>query len=257
MARFVKDGAFGYKAVPGGHSDPECTHVILTLKEYDKLLQEKARAEQETRDTKYDAGRAIDKAKRDASYMAQKAAEEARQTVADMEEALAAEKAESAHQRALNANLLRISKERANADRKLKPKKGHTGYVVVISEETDHQYKDGNRHVKRVLLWKTVIQSPYVVDFPEEQVREQILEELLRKNEDGYQLIDRLGINGIYNKGYGSMIEDRRWCAEPDKYNIMLKPKFRVNFRSGYWEVICLHTKPLDVVPKDMRVCEK
>ena len=255
MARFVKDGAFGYKAVPGGHSDPECTHVILTLKEYDKLLQEKARAEQEARNTRYDAERTIDKAKRDASYTAQKAAEEARQTVADMEEALAAEKAESAHQRALNANLLRISRERANADRKLKPKKEHTGYVVVVSEETDHQYKDGNRHVKRVLLWKTVIQSPYVVDFPEEQVREQILEELLRKDEDGCRLIDRLGINGIYNKGYGSMIEDRRWCAEPDKYNIMLKPKFRVNFRSGYWEVICLHTKPLDVVPKDMRAC--
>lgn len=255
MARFVKDGAFGYKAVPGGHSDPECTHVILTLKEYDKLLQEKARAEQEARNTRYDAEKAIDKAKRDASYTAQKAAEEARQTVAGMESALAAEKAESAHQRALNANLLRISRERANADRKLKPKKEHTGYVVVISEETDHQYKDGNRHVKRVLLWKTVIQSPYVVDFPEEQVREQILEELLRKNEDGYRLIDRLGINGIYNKGYGSMIEDKRWCAEPDKYNIMLKPKFRVNFRSGYWEVICLRTKPLDVVPKDMRAC--
>lgn len=255
MARFVKDGAFGYKAVPGGHSDPECTHVILTLKEYDKLLQEKARAEQETRDTKYDAGRAIDKAKRDASYMAQKAAEEARQTVADMEEALAAEKAENAHQRALNANLLRISRERANADRKLKPKKEHTGYVVVVSEETDHQYKDGNRHVKRVLLWKTVIQSPYVVDFPEEQVREQILEELLRKDEDGYRLIDRLGINGYYGKGYGSMIEDREWCAEPERFNIMLKPKFRANFRAGYWEVVCLHTKPLGVVPKDMRVC--
>ena len=255
MARFVKDGAFGYKAVSGGQSDPECTHVILTLKEYDKLLQEKARAEQEARSTKYSAEREIEEAKRAARYTAQKAAEEARQTVAGIESALAAEKADSAHQRALNANLLRISRERANADRKLKPKKEHTGYVVVLSEETDHQYKDGNRHVRRVLLWKTVIQSPYVVDFPEAQVREQILEELLRKNEDGYRLIDRLGINGIYNKGYGSMIEDRKWCAEPDKYNIMLKPKFRVNFRSGYWEVVCLHTKPLDVVPKDMRVC--
>ena len=257
MARFVKEGTFGYKVVLGGQFDQECTHVILKLKEYNKLLQEKERAEQKARNTKYNAERAIDKAKREASCTAQKAAEEARQTVADMKEALAAERAESAHQRALNVNLLRIAKERANADRKLKPKKEHTGYVVVFSEEIDHQYKDGNRHVKRVLLWKTVIQSPYVVDFPEEQVREQILEELLRKNEDGYRLIDRLGINGIYNKGYGSMIEDKRWCAEPDKYNIMLKPKFRVNFRSGYWEVICLHTKPLDVVPKDMRVCEK
>ena len=160
MARFVKDGAFGYKAVPGGQSDPECTHVILTLKEYDKLLQEKARAEQEARSTKYSAEREIEEAKRAARYTAQKAAEEARQTVAGIESALAAERAESAHQRALNVNLLRIAKERANADRKLKPKKEHTGYVVVFSEEIDHQYKDGNRHVKRVLLWKTVIQSP-------------------------------------------------------------------------------------------------
>lgn len=255
MARYVKGSTFGYKDVPGGQSDPECTHVILTKKEYDQIYREKAVAESEASRAKYEAERAIADAKQGAQYTAQKAAAEARQTVEAMEADLVAERAESARQRALNANLLRISRERANADRKLKPKKEHTGYVVVISEETDHQYKDGNRHVKRVLLWKTVIQSPYVVDFPEEQVREQILEELLRKNEDGYRLIDRLGINGIYNKGYGSMIEDKRWCAEPDKYNIMLKPKFRVNFRSGYWEVICLHTKPLDVVPKDMRVC--
>lgn len=255
MARFVKDGAFGYKAVPGGQSDPECTHVILTLKEYDKLLQEKARAEQEARSTKYSAEREIEEAKRAARYTAQKAAEEARQTVAGIESALAAERAESAHQRALNANLLRIAKERANADRKLKPKKEHTGYLVVFSGEKEHQFKDGNRRVKRVLLWETVIQSPYVVDFPEVQIRKQILEELLRKDEDGYRLIDRLGINGYYGKGYGSMIEDREWCAEPERFNIMLKPKFRANFRAGYWEVVCLHTKPLGVVPKDMRVC--
>ena len=256
MAKFVKEGAFGgYRDVPGGQSDPECTHVILKLKEYEKLLREQTRAEQEARCAKYCAERAIEEAKRDARYTAQKAAEEARKMVAGMECALAAERAESAHQRALNANLLRISRERVNADRKLRPKKEHTGYLVVFSEETDHQYKDGNRRVKRVLLWKTVIQSPYVVDFPEAQIRKQVLEELLQEDEDGHRLIDRLGINGIYNKGYGSMIEDREWCAEPGKYNIMLKPKFKANFRAGYWEVICLHTKPLDVVPKDMRVC--
>ena len=256
MAKFVKEGAFGgYRDVPGGQSDPECTHVILKLKEYEKLLREQTRAEQEARCAKYCAERAIEEAKRDARYTAQKAAEEARKMVAGMECALAAERAESAHQRALNANLLRIAKERANADRKLKPKKEHTGYLVVFSGEKEHQFKDGNRRVKRVLLWETVIQSPYVVDFPEVQIRKQILEELLRKDEDGYRLIDRLGINGYYGKGYGSMIEDREWCAEPERFNIMLKPKFRANFRAGYWEVVCLHTKPLGVVPKDMRVC--
>lgn len=51
------------------------------------------------------------------------------------------------------------------------------------------------------------------------------------------------------------MSEDRQWCAGPGEYNIMLNPKFKANFSAGYWEVICLHTKPLDVIPKDMRVC--
>lgn len=109
--------------------------------------------------------------------------------------------------------------------------------------------------MKKVVLWKTVIQSPYVVDFPAAQARKQILEELLQEDEDEHRLIDRLGINGIYNRGYGCMIEDRQWCAEPGEYNIMLKPKFKANFRAGYWKVICLHTKPLDVVPREMRVC--
>lgn len=256
MSEYVKRTVLGgYKEVPGGYSDPECTHVILTLKEYDQILRKKERAEQEARSTKYDAEKAIEAAKREAYYTAQKAAEEARQAVEDMEDALAAERAESAHQRALNANLLRIARERANADRKLKPKKEHTGYLVVFSGEKELRFKDGNNHAKRTLLWETVIQSPYVVDIPEAQIRKLILEELIQEDEDGYRLIDKIGIHGMYPKGYGSMLEDREWCAEPEKFNIMRKPKFRANFRAGYWEVICLHTKPLDVVPKDMRAC--
>lgn len=256
MARFVKDGAFGYKAVPGGQSDPECTHVILALKEYEKLLQEKARAEQEARNTRYDAEKAIDKVKRDASYTAQKAAEEARQTVADMEEALAAERAESAHQRALNANLLRIAKERANADRKLKPKKEHTGYVVVVSEEREYRYRNG-RKWNKVKLRETVLQSPYTVDFSETEVKTQIERELFPK--DDVWLIGRIGITGRYGGTYEEMVEDGSVDEEFLKRNILLKgqQRLRANFRSGYWEVICLHTKPLDVVPKDMRVSAK
>lgn len=141
----------GYKEVLGGQTDPECTHVILTLKEYNQILQGKARAEQEARNTKYDAERDIEKAKREARYMAQKAAEEARQTVGEIKGALDAERAESAHQRALNANLLRVARERANADRKLKPKKQHSGYLVVFSGEREHQYKDGNAHLEQFL----------------------------------------------------------------------------------------------------------
>ena len=253
MARFVKDGAFGYKAVPGGQSDPECTHVIMTLKEYDKLLQEKARAEQEARSTKYDAERAIDKAKRDASYTAQKAAEEARQTVAGIESALATERAESAHQRALNANLLRIAKERANADRKLKPKKEHTGYVVATSEEREYRYRDGKKW-KKAKLWETVLQSYYSVDFTEEVARTQIERDLFPKGETW--LIAEIGISGRYGGRYEGMIEDTSVSEDFLKHNILLagQQRLRANFRSGYWELVFMHTKALGVVPPNMRV---
>ena len=256
MARLVKEGTFGYKIVLGGQFDQECTHVILKLKEYNKLLQEKARAEQKARNTKYNAERAIDKAKREASCTAQKAAEEARQTVADMKEVLAAERAESAHQRALNANLLRIAKERANADRNLKPKKEHTGYVVVVSEVREYRYRSGKKW-NRVKLRETVIQSHYTVDFSETEVETQIERELFPKND--VWLIGRIGITGRYDGTYEEMMEDSSVDEELLKRNILLKgqQRLRANFRSGYWEVICLHTKPLDVVPKDMRVCEK
>ena len=40
MSEFVKKTIMGYKTLDGGHSDPECTHVILPVKEYDDLLRE-------------------------------------------------------------------------------------------------------------------------------------------------------------------------------------------------------------------------
>lgn len=45
MSEFVKKTMMGYKEVPGGHSDPECTHVILTEAEYAKLLRQLSDAE--------------------------------------------------------------------------------------------------------------------------------------------------------------------------------------------------------------------
>ena len=55
MAKYVKEGTFGgYKEVPGGLSDPECSHVIMSLKEYNELHRRITAAEQESRNTKYE-----------------------------------------------------------------------------------------------------------------------------------------------------------------------------------------------------------
>lgn len=60
MAEFMKRTALGgYKPVQGGYSDPECEYVVLTKKEYDQILKEKAQTEQESWNTKYDADKKI------------------------------------------------------------------------------------------------------------------------------------------------------------------------------------------------------
>lgn len=238
MGEFVKKTMIGYKELDSGYSDSECTHVILTKAEYDKILDERRAANLAAVNAKSDAEREIRKARGEADRKARKATEDAQKAIGEMQAELDGEKAESAHQRALNANLLRIAKERANADRGIKPKKEHTGYAVASSGEKEHRYKDGNRHWKKKLLWETVVQSPYTVDMPEAVARRQIMEELLKEDGAGVRLIDRLGIDTVYRGSYAAMRDDyewcKVWCKEPGQYNIMLQPSFRANFRAGY-----------------------
>lgn len=35
--------------------------------------------------------------------------------------------------------------------------------------------------------------------------------------------------------------------------NVMLERRLKANYRTGFWEMIFLHTKPLAAVPSDMR----
>ena len=202
MGEFVKKTMMGYKEVPGGHSDPECTHVILTEAEYAKLLRQLSDAEQKARITKSEADKEIREANREADRKAQEAALKANQAIEEWRAALEAERAESAHQRHLNANLLRIAKERANADRGLKPKKERPGYVVVHSEEKEYSFRDGRKRLYKVKLWETIIQSPYSVEFAESVVRKQIEDEMFPEGKEW--LIAKIGITGKYNgRRYG------------------------------------------------------
>ena len=52
MSEFVRKAMMGYKEVPGGYEDPECTHVILTKQEYADQLKEINQARREAQSTK-------------------------------------------------------------------------------------------------------------------------------------------------------------------------------------------------------------
>lgn len=256
MSEFVKKTMMGYKEVPGGYTDQECSHIILTKKEYDQQLREISAAKQEALNARYNADREIQEARNYAKNQIAAAESAASKKVADLERALAAEQKESALQRGLNANLIRIAKERANADRKLKPKKEHTGYVVVASMEKEHRYKDGNRRWRSVMLWETVLETPYAVDLEVAEVR-RLIQELFQKDEAGNWLIQRIGINGNYPKGYAEMIDDKDWREDYRQYNVMLERRLKANYRTGFWEISFLHTKSLAAVPADMRAGQK
>lgn len=96
------------------------------------------------------------------------------------------------------------------------------------------------------------METPYTVDFEAEQVRG-LIRELTQEDEDENWPIRRIGITGNYPGKYANMIQDKEWREDYEKYNVMLERWLRANYRSGYWELIFQHTKPLAVVPPDMR----
>lgn len=251
MSEFVRKTALGgYKIVSGGYNDPEMSHVIMTKVEYDRLLEQLQDAKNEASAAADQADRRVRFVKSQADGKIQQIQATADKIAGDLREELSAERAEREYQQRLNANLLRISKERANASRKLKPKKEHSGYVVISSMEKDYSYKYGSNR-RTVRLWETVLQTPFSIDFTEEQARTET-ERLFQKDETGMWPIGKIGINGQYLDGYGEMIRDRD-AAEWKEYNVIVEKKLRANFRAGYWEQIVLHTKPLGVVPAEMR----
>ena len=228
----------------GGSSNSECTHVILTLDEYDGLKREISSAQQAARNAEYNADKKINQIQSEAQSRITDAEKKIAKNTAEWEKKLAAEQQES--------NLLRITKERANAERDLKPKKEHTGYVVLTSVEKESRYKDSYGHPRTITLWETAMETPYTVDFEAEQVRG-LIRELTQEDEDENWPIRRIGITGNYPGKYANMIQDKEWREDYEKYNVMLERWLRANYRSGYWELVFLHTKPLSVVPPDMR----
>lgn len=242
----------GYKTLDT--LDGECTHVIQTRQEYEMLLNQRDRAQREKEEAERAATREITRVKQEAAHEADRAAQMAQAQIDDLLQ-VERKTAEIADQRALNANLLRISRERANADRGLRPKKVHTGYVVVMSSEKEIRYKTGRNKLLTAKVWETVLQSPYSVDFTESQARQLIEEDLLaRKN----GLLADVGITMICSgSSYENLIETENWKEIKAAHNTLFSRQLRANYRVGYWEYIIQHTKPLGIIPADMRAGTK
>lgn len=240
----------GYKAVAGGSSDPECTHVILTLNEYDKLHQRIRTAINDGERAKDEAARAAAASADNAEKAVRKIQEEAAQKIEQMQKQLTVEQEAKIYQMGLNQDFKRMARERANADRGIKPKKERSGYVVLSSRQKKYKYKKNRDYIAEVYLWETVIQTPYVVSFTAEQAMTET-QELFERDEQGDWMIGRLGIAGEYDGKYEEMIADRQ-CATWRNYNIIVEKIFNANAKAGYWEIIITHTKSLDNIGTEL-----
>ncbi len=240
----------GYKAVQGGHSDPECTHVIMTLEEYNELLQEIRDAAADGKRVKDEAARAAAASAANAEKAVKKIQDDAAQKIAQLQNIVETERAGKEYQIGLNQDFKRIARERANADRGIKPKKERSGYVVLSSRQKKYKYKENRHDMAEVYLWETVIQTPYVVSFTAEQAMTET-QELFVRDEQGHWLIGRLGIAGEYVGKYEDMLDDPR-CATWTDYNIIVEKIFNANVKVGYWEIIITHTKPLDNIGAEL-----
>ena len=134
MTQFVRKTLLGgFAEVPGGQNDPECSHVLMEREEYDRLLRYISEKERAVTQARNEGDNALAMANRSAREALAQAEKETGERLQALRQELEAEKDESAYQRALNANLLRINRERANAERGLRPKKTRPGYIVLLS----------------------------------------------------------------------------------------------------------------------------
>lgn len=234
----------GYKVTT---EETECTHVVLSVDEYNllakrlnqadtDLILEKEKSIREKKEVQKEYDNKLDLVKADFDREA-----------ANLRKDLESAKEETEYQKNLNANLLRISKERANAERKLQPKREHSGYAVLYSHEKRDIYKKmGNK--AEGIVWETVLQTPFSTEFTEEIARKEIKKQLL-SNEGGW-LLGELGINKLIETRYLMLVAQYPDDVKND--NIAYSMRLRANYKQGYWEYIVLHTKPIGKVPKNM-----
>ena len=100
MSEFVRKTALGgYKLVPGGYSDPEMSHVIMTKAEYDGMLDQIQNAKREAAAAEAQADQRVRSIKSQADSKIQQIQAAADKAAGELQEELSAERAEREYSR--------------------------------------------------------------------------------------------------------------------------------------------------------------
>lgn len=222
--------------------DKPATHIIMTVYEYEEMKKNLLYAQNEAREIKEKSKAEIEMYKLKANKIISDEKENAKKVVEAFQSEFNKAKNEINRLNDLNANILRINKEYANSKRALKPKKTHSGYVVLDSEQYKYNFRywvSGSSYLKEFPCWKVRIQSPYNSTIPYKTIIKNIEDDLLKV------FGHNLGVDYIID------LENYSYKDFEEKYkddkNFIFKNSYKANYKNGFWEVIYLVKDEINV----------
>lgn len=222
--------------IPVEASDPNVTHVIMGIGEYEDLMA-CCTAPQRINDILEAANDAASSSKTEET-------EAPNQMIAELTEELLREQR-------LNSTLLQMHKKDANVSRDLRPKKQHSGYVVQKSRQRDVRFRMGKAQVC-ARVFETVIQTPFSTQLPMDLAIQAAKE--LRM--EGEWSIEKIGIQEIELGGYERFVKANQE-RDPREKNIAVDISWTANYSTRFWEATIQHTLPLTEVPAEMLAASK
>lgn len=183
----------------------------------------------------------------------------------------------------INANLIRINKERYNSSERNLPKKMHSGYNLLSSAKREYRYYKGGNH-KTVWIFETIFKTPYDISIGYDDAKELINNDVTECDEKNEDIISKLGFNRLYDdysfvdfyegsneknlihEMYEEYKEEYHTSYIPDEdqrkiwryAENWLKQccyglDIRMNGVSGQWEMLLHHLEPLADIPAELR----
>lgn len=227
-------------------NEEEATHILLDIEDYERLKRV-----YESGDVDYLIARA--KNTSDRNFQQAVPYDTDKKRIQELELALRSARNHATYEHSMNEGFRRIFKERANADRKLRPKKEHTGYVIQVSTEKE-KFGFVNKWRQTFGVMETVLETPYDAQFNMGQVKIESLE-LTQKRPDGSRLVDVVGLGPLYrpqsaNASLSTICNEvasfsKEKFEQARRENLILFRQFKFNAKSGYWEVTLTHMAPL------------
>jgi hypothetical protein len=196
--------------------------------------------------------KALKQAEEDAERELYNVQKEYEEYLTETQEKIRSAEALTEDERRKNRNLIRILKERANAQRGLTPKKDHPGYIILSVEEYTYIHRETNGGFSHnsetgyLPCWKVRLQTPYSATADHSNVVSMNTDDLLNS------LGGLMGISSLHDiSAEGISAVKELFKAHR---NLIFKMSFKLNAAKGFWEVEYLTTKFIAVTP-DMLTC--